>query len=143
MIRTPIIIVCIAVAWPSFAETLTAVRAIRPMTVIEAGDISEIDVSVPGGLTDADQVVGMEARITLYPGRPIRRGDVGPPALVERNQVVELLYNRPGLTISTEGRALDRAAAGEWIRVLNLSSRTSVTGLVLPSGAVSVSPQRP
>ena len=66
------------------------------------------------------------------------RGAVGAPALVERNQIVELIFARNGLHIVTEGRALDRAGAGERVRVMNLSSRSTLFGTVTASGTVSV-----
>ena len=75
---------------------------------------------------------------TLKWRRPVRPGDVGPPAIVERNQVVPLTYLNGGLAIRTEGRVLDRAAAGEAVRVMNLASRTTVTGVVRADGSVEV-----
>jgi len=81
----------------------------------------------------------MEARVALYAGRPIRQGDVGPPAVVDRNQIIPLVYMRSGVMISTEGRALDRAGPGDLIRVMNLSSRSTVTARVGSDGAAYVS----
>jgi flagellar basal body P-ring formation protein FlgA len=49
-----------------------------------------------------------------------------------------LRYAAGPLAITTEGRALARGGAGDVIRVLNLSSRNTVTGRVQPDGAVSV-----
>ncbi|MEM9126779.1 MAG: flagella basal body P-ring formation protein FlgA, partial [Pseudomonadota bacterium] len=46
--------------------------------------------------------------------------------------------NRRPLSITTEGRALGRGAAGDRIRVMNLSSRTTVTGLIRPDGQIEV-----
>ena len=42
--------------------------------------------------------------------------------------------------IVTEGRALDRAGIGERLRVLNLSSRTTVTATVQGAGLATVGP---
>ena len=47
------------------------------------------------------------------------------------------------LRIVTEGRALDRAAAGEPVRVMNLASRQTVTGTVAPDGSIEVGQQTP
>jgi flagella basal body P-ring formation protein FlgA len=125
-------------ATTSAAETLTSVRAIRPLTIISAEDIGFLSSDVPGALRGDVDISGLEARITLYPGRPIRPGDVGPPALVERNQLVPLIYQDGGLIITAEGRALGRAAAGEWVRVMNIASRTTVSGQVADNGTVFV-----
>jgi flagella basal body P-ring formation protein FlgA len=76
--------------------------------------------------------------ITIYAGRPVRPGDVGPPAIVERNQIVPLVFQSSILRIETEARALARAGEGERIRVLNLTSRAPVTGRVQPDGTILV-----
>lgn len=120
------------------AETLVASRTIRSQTVLSATDLSVVPGAVAGALMHPDAAIGMEARVVLYAGRPIRAEDVGPPALVERNQTVTLLYRHGGLTIATEGRSLARAAAGEQIRAMNVSSRTTITGQVDPTGRVIV-----
>jgi flagella basal body P-ring formation protein FlgA len=53
---------------------------------------------------------------------------------------VRMSYMHGPLRIDTEGRALDRAAAGEAVRVMNLASRQTVTGTVEPDGTIEVSP---
>jgi flagella basal body P-ring formation protein FlgA len=80
----------------------------------------------------------MEARVALYPGRPVQAHHVQPPTLIERNQIVPLVYAHGGLQILTEGRALSRAGAGEYVRVMNLVSRATVTGRVTADGQIEV-----
>ncbi|MGY6634264.1 MAG: flagellar basal body P-ring formation chaperone FlgA [Alkalilacustris sp.] len=126
-------------AHPAGAETLVSTRTIRATTVIGPGDVVIVPEHTPGALSHPDEAVGLEARVALYPGRPIRPGDLGPAAVVERNAIVPLVFQRGGLTIHAEGRALGRGAPGEMIRVMNLSSRTTVTGLIGPDGDVHVS----
>jgi flagella basal body P-ring formation protein FlgA len=120
------------------AETPVAARTLRAHSVIGPGDLAISAADVPGALKDPALIVGLETRVALYAGRPIMPGDVGPPALVERNQIVRLAYDAGGLSIVTEGRALDRAGAGDPLRVMNLASRTTVTGFVLADGTVAV-----
>ena len=54
-----------------------------------------------------------------------------------------MIYADGPLRIATEGRALDRAAAGEAVRVMNLASRQTVTGTVAPDGSIEVGAQTP
>ena len=139
MIRIPAIILVIsALVTPAFADAIYPVRTIRAKEVISAEDIEQRQATIAGTLTDPDEIIGWEARIALYPGRPIRNGDVVPPAIVNRNDVVPLIFTNGGLRIVTEGRALARGAAGETIRVMNLSSRTTVFGHIQPDGAIEV-----
>jgi len=78
--------------------------------------------------------------VTLYAGRPIPLSALAPPALVERNQIVTLVFRRGGLEIRTEGRALGRGGEGDTIRIMNLASRNTVTGWVMGDGQVHVAP---
>lgn len=123
----------------SLAETIVAARTIPAQSVIGPADITILESDVQGSITEPDLVVGMEARVALYAGRPIRPGDVGLPAVVERNQIILLYYESNGLMISTEGRALGRAGPGERIRVMNLNSRSTVSARIGDDGAGYVS----
>ena len=127
-------------AAPLQAESLVATRLIRAGHVLAQDDVVISAQQVPGGATDAAQVTGLEARVAIYPGRAVRLADLGPAAVVERNDLVSLVFRRGALTIVTEGRALDRGAIGAMVQVMNLSSRQSVQGVVLHGGLVDVTP---
>ncbi len=120
------------------AEIVVPARTIRAKEVILVEDLTQKQAEVPNAVTQADDLIGMEARVTLYAGRPIRLSDVGPPALVDRNDLVTILFDHGALSIATDGRALGRGAEGEFIRVMNLSSRTTVTGRIRPDGSIEV-----
>ncbi len=128
-------------ASPALADSMVATRTIRAQSVIAQEDIAMVAADIPGALAAPEQAVGMEARVTLYAGRPVHEADVGAPALVKRNQMVSLIFQTSGLTIHTEGRALERGASGDLIHVMNLSSHLTVQGLVAPDGSVSVGPR--
>lgn len=131
---------CAALALPATAETVIAARTLRAQSVLTPADLRLSDAETPGAYTSVDEVVGLEARVALYAGRPILSGEVGPPALIDRNQIVTLLYQQSGLEIVAEGRALGRAGLGDRLRVMNLASRHTVTGRVRADGTVVVNP---
>lgn len=130
-------------AAPVAADSVVATRTIRAHTVIAPGDVGLADGEVPGGLTALSQAVGLEARVMIYAGRPLRASDLGPPAVIDRNQIVTLRFRKGGLTIATEGRAMTRAGVGDVVRAVNLSSRLSVSGLVASDGSVLVTGSDP
>jgi len=132
----------ILMASPAWADSLIATRTIRAQSVLTAEDVALVAAAIPGAITDPALAIGLEARVTLYAGRPIGSGDVGPPALVGRNQTVLLVFRRGGLSILTEGRALDRGAVGQVIRVMNMTSRATVSGIIGPDGSVTVAPNQ-
>ncbi|MHA3914355.1 flagellar basal body P-ring formation chaperone FlgA [Halovulum sp. GXIMD14793] len=120
------------------AQSLIANRAIPAKSVITETDVALTDQTIPGAYRSIVDAVGLEARVSIYPGRPVRMGDLGPPAIVERNDIVKLRFVSGALTIEAEGRAMERAGIGDFIRVMNLSSRTTITGRVTESGVIEV-----
>lgn len=128
----------LALAAPASAESLVATRTIRARTLVLPEDVTLVGTDSPGALNDPEAAIGMEARVAIYAGKPVQPGDLGPPTLVERNQMVTLVYLSGGLAISTAGRALARGSKGDEVRVMNLGSRKTVTGRIGPDGAVYV-----
>lgn len=122
----------------ALADIVVPVRTIRAKEIISAADLASKDMDTPGAVEDPEILIGQEARVALYPGRPIREADFGPPAIVDRNDLVVLVFDRQALSITAEGRALGRGAVGDRIRVMNLSSRTTVTGRIRPDGQIEV-----
>ncbi|MTI01433.1 flagellar basal body P-ring formation protein FlgA [Roseibium sp. RKSG952] len=136
--RILFLIALLLVPMMAHADIVVSVRTIRAKEVILASDLEIKSIDVEGAVADPGILVGQEARVALYPGRPIRAADVGPPAIVDRNDLVTLVFGRATLSITAEGRALGRGAVGERIRVMNLSSRTTITGRIRPDGQIEV-----
>ena len=125
-------------AVPAGSETIVAARTIRANTVIMPTDVTISAVELPNGFGRVIDVVGQESRVVLYAGRPILVDDIGPPAVVTRNQIVRVQFLGAGLNISTEGRALERGAVGDRVRIMNLSSRATLFGQVQQDGSIQV-----
>jgi len=139
MIRAVLALMLLAA--PAAAETVVAARTIPARSIIGTTDVYLQAGIIPGTANTAEQVVGYEARVALYAGRPIRPGDVGPPAVVERNDVIPLIFDHGGIFIAAEGRALERAGPGEVIRVMNISSRNTVRARIADDGSAIVAAQ--
>ena len=122
----------------AIADTVTPTRTLRPGTLITAADLTLRDGVQPGVFDRVTDVVGQEARVALYAGRPIPFDAIGAPAIVNRNQIVPLFFNASGLSITTEGRALERGGAGDRVRVMNLTSRATLFGYVQEDGSIKV-----
>lgn len=131
-------LVLLAFPLPSAAETLVAARTIRSQAILTEADVTIVTGTIPGTLQIAEEAIGYETRVVLYAGRPIRPSDIGPPAIIERNQVVTLLFQRGNLTIAADARALGRGGIGDVLKVMNLASRSTVSGVVQPNGTIMV-----
>lgn len=136
MIR--LVFILASVAGAADADTVVAARTIPAQSTIMPEDVVLNSRDISGGVSDVNDIIGMEARVALFAGRPIRPGDIGFPAVVERNQLIPLLYEQNGLLITTEGRALGRAGPGDRIRVMNVSSRSTVTAQIGADGVAYV-----
>lgn len=134
-----LLLIYLWLAGAALAETVVPSQTLRANTIISPHDLILRAVDTPGAISDPAAIIGLETRVTLYAGRPIRPGDIGPPALVARNQLVVLRYVSTGLSILVDGRALGRGGEGDRIRVMNLSSRTTLFGTVQPDGTILVS----
>jgi len=128
----------LSMATSALAEAVVPTRTIRAREIIDARDLTVNSVDISGAISQPQEIIGQEARVTLYAGRPIRPGDIGPPAVIGRNDIVSLVFSNGSLKIVTEGRALGRGAVGETIRAMNVGSRTAVTGVILANGSIEV-----
>jgi flagella basal body P-ring formation protein FlgA len=122
----------------SRADSLVALRTLPAQTVVTEADVTLVEAKIDGALTAVSPAVGLEVKTTVYAGRPLRPENLGPPALINRNQNVTLVYVSGGLTIVADGRALARGAEGEVIRAMNLTSKTTVSGRVDGRGRLIV-----
>lgn len=133
------ILLSIIVVGPVLADVVVPRQTMRAGSILKSEDLRVDGRSINGMVDNLSSAIGKEARVALYAGRPIRREDLTAPATIQRNQIVPLIFENLGLSISTGGRALDRGSPGDLIRVMNISSRKTLFGRVLPNGSVDVS----
>lgn len=136
-----IFVILLTVIGEARADSLIAMRTLPAKTIIAPEDVALVASEIPGALDQIAPAIGKELRRAVYGGRAITAADISAPALIERNQIVQLTYSAGGMVIRTDGRALSRGAEGDWIDVLNLSSKTKVTGKVAANGAIQVGPK--
>ncbi|MBY0335642.1 MAG: flagellar basal body P-ring formation chaperone FlgA, partial [Acetobacteraceae bacterium] len=92
----------------------------------------------PGQAQQVEQVVGQELRRPMAAEQPFALLDLGPPAIVQKNALVTLLLDAPGIQLTAQGRALEAAARGATVPVMNLASRSIVEGVAVAPGRVRV-----
>lgn len=128
----------LVIAPPAFGQSVVAQQGIRAQTVLTAEMVALSEVDTLGAHASLEAVIGMEARVNIYPGRPIMRDSLGAPAILERNQAVVMRFHRGALVIYSDGRVLDRAGIGERVRVMNMDSKSVIFGRVGADGIVEV-----
>jgi len=131
-------IVAMFISLGAAAQSVQSARPIKINTIVTQDDFVLIDAAVPGAFGRIEDAVGLETKKTLYPGRPVMVGDLGPITVVDRNQLVQLIFSLGALEITADGRALGRASLGQRVRVMNSDTKLVVTGVVTSPTTVEV-----
>jgi flagella basal body P-ring formation protein FlgA len=92
----------------------------------------------PGQAQQMSQVVGQELRRPMGTEQGFALVDLGPPSVVLKNALVTLMLESPGISLTVQGRALEAAARGGNVPVMNLVSRNVVEGVAVGPGRVRV-----
>lgn len=135
----------IFLAWPAAGAERVDIPV--PRNVIYAGQFIDQSLlrprSVPASYPDranvfasTDHLVGMVARTTLLPGRPIALNQVSEPDAVQVNRPAIMRYESHGLTITSEVLPLNSAKAGALVRARNIHSGVVVTGIAMADGSI-------
>jgi len=119
------------------SEAVVPIRAIMAGEVLKAADVMVERRPKTDGIAIED-VLDFTARHALKPGQVIRAGDVMKRELVARNETVTIVYEAPGMVLSTRGKALDAGAKGDVINVVNIQSNRTIQGTITGPGRVNV-----
>ena len=110
------------------------IRLIQEGSVIGTGDVTTERVPDQGSsatlIATESEAVGEVATHTLVPGRPVRREDLRQPSLVRRGSIITIRLSANGLELAEEGQAVDTGGAGDRVRIMNVTSRAVIVGVV-------------
>lgn len=134
----------------TLVETVPAVVLARPINRGETVRASDLIVErrpkadmTADTISDPAEAAGMAARQALRAGPPLRRADLVKPEIVKREESVTLIYEMPGIMLSTRGKAVESGAEGDTINVLNIQSKRTVQGVVTGPGRVTIASPQP
>lgn len=96
-----------------------------------------IDWSPPDGLTTI-QVTRIGGGASSAQAFVTQASSTNVGAVIHRNALILIVYSSPGVKITMRGRALNDAAVGEPVRVVNLSSNRTVEAIVTGEGAAAI-----
>lgn len=86
----------------------------------------------------ADELIGKELFRNVRANAPIYESHVRFPPTVRKNGVVPILFVAAGIEIKGLGKALEDAAAGNTVRVMNEASGQTLAGIVMPNGTIEI-----
>jgi flagella basal body P-ring formation protein FlgA len=117
-------------------------RRLMPDEIIGEADL--VTISLPMGrlndfsVTDPADLVGQQVRRMLPEGRPVMVQSVMAPLVIDRGERVRIRFDDGAIVLTAPGRALNDAASGDTVRVVNLVSNLSLVGIAQADGTVEV-----
>jgi flagella basal body P-ring formation protein FlgA len=122
-------------------ETAVLTRNLDRNDIIKTSDIaierrpkSDLAIDAVG----RDKAIGMQARRQLAAGQVLRGADLAKPDLVQRDQTVAIIYETPGLYLTTRGKAVENGSEGDVVNVMNLQSKRIVQGVVTGPSQITI-----
>ena len=114
------------------ADAVVVLRSVGRGEIIRATDVAverRPKAEIVGDvITTARDATGRAARQPLRAGQPVHRGDLVKPELVRRDENVTLVFQVPGIMLTTRGKALEAGGEGDVISVLNTAEQSQRSG---------------
>jgi flagella basal body P-ring formation protein FlgA len=122
--------------------TAVLAQALARGDVVKAADVTierRPKAEVTGEpISMVDEAVGLAVRQQMRAGQVLTRGQLMKPELVHRDDSITLVYQVPGILLTTRGKALEAGAMGDTISVTNLETKRTVQGTVSGPSRVTI-----
>ncbi len=124
------------VSVPVAARTIARGEPIREADLrMERRPRSELPSGV---VTGAGGINGKVSRVQINSGAMLREADLAKQELVEKNGVVTVVFEGPGLALTMRAKALEAGGIGDVVLLQNQQSKRQIQGTVVGPGRVSV-----
>ena len=124
--------------------TGTYVTTTRPLgagQLIQAGDLAimtgDLSSQPTGVITDPANAIGKTLRNSLGAGQALRGEQLLAPLVIQQGQSVRVVSKGNGFAVSSEGKALNNAAAGQ-IAQIRMNSGQTVSGVAKSDGSIEI-----
>jgi len=104
----------------TYARSLAAGETINPEDVVWT--TMQAHQAPADGPDDAALVAGLSARRALRAGAPVRAADLTRPQVIARGELIDVVYEAGGVSLTLRARAMENATQGEAFRVQNVES---------------------
>ena len=124
-------------------EVLTYNRSLEAGEIVQPEDLSwtKVAAAPAGAPRDADALIGKAAKRPLRSGAAASTRDVTNPLVVKRDDMVEVVFAMDGVNLSLQAKAMEAAAVGDTISLMNLSSKKVIQAVVAAPGKAVVGPE--
>ncbi|WP_136680280.1 flagellar basal body P-ring formation chaperone FlgA [Neptunomonas sp. XY-337] len=126
----------------AFSSVATARNTLPKGKLIQAVDLAfqrhDLTTLKPGYFFTPDTLIGAQVRRTITSQRVINSSHIKLPNLVNKGDSVIIIAQKNGMSIRTQGTALDAGLAGDQIRVVNNRSQKVIKAYIKKRGQVTV-----
>jgi flagella basal body P-ring formation protein FlgA len=126
----------------AMTDMVIALHQIENGELVSAADVvlqkRELSQNSHLGARSVNDVIGRKARTILRANQPIRADQVEKVPLVKTGQMVTIVAENEALKISVSGKARSSGAAGDTIRVQNLTSLKELSAIIIDATTVQV-----
>lgn len=126
----------------AMVSVLAYVRNLDAGEVIQAEDLTWAKaVAAPAGSPrDADQLIGKQVKRPLREGGLASTRDVTGATVIKKDDMVSVIFQDDGVSVSMQGKALGSAAIGDTVSVLNPTTKKTVQAIASGPGEALVGP---
>lgn len=125
-------------------EVPTLARRVPKGEIIHKEDIAWLkmraDRTQRDIIVESASLIGMTPKRHLRPDVPLRASDIERPVLVPKGSLVTIILKKPGLSLTSQGRALQKGADGDTIRITNTNTSRTIEAVVIGHNIVTVLP---
>jgi flagella basal body P-ring formation protein FlgA len=126
----------------AFGNVVKSKRPLRRKHVMEGEDIylAKVDIrKIPNGsMSDPEKIVGKSLKRSIAANIPIQENMVQMSRVVGRGMRVNIIVSSNGLNIRATGRTNEKGYVGQPVRVMNLSSKKIISGILVDEKTVKV-----
>jgi len=124
-------------------DVLTYARSISAGETVGAEDLawSKAAVAPSDSPRDPDAVIGLAARRPLRAGAAVLAHDVAAPVIIKAGEVITVMFEAEGISLSLQGKALASGGVGDLLNVENTASKKTIQAMVTGPGLAVVGPQ--
>jgi flagella basal body P-ring formation protein FlgA len=124
-------------------QALTYARNLMAGEIVGAADLAWSNTAIapadaPG---DPDVLIGMAARRPLREGSAVQARDLSAPMVVKRDEMISVVFESGGISLTLQGKAMKDAGVGESVQVLNPQSKKVIEAVVSGPGKAVVGPR--
>ncbi len=128
-------------------EVAVATRSLERGQALKDQDVTierrARDLIPADAVHDGASLEGRVAKRAFPVGSFLRAADLIRPELVARGDIVTVIYDTPGISLSLRAKATDAGALGDTVGLVNPISKKTLQGVVIGQGRVSASTAAP